>query len=90
MLVFHPCGIGWCHILDTHLWSQAHPAAVVGPAASDETAFAGQFTATLMTSLVAFTFLFAYVAYERFRIRRTEDELTETRRLASSLEGISS
>jgi heme exporter protein C len=72
-----------------NLWSQAHPPAVVGPAATDETAFAAQFGMTLLMSTVAFTFLYAYVAFERFRLRQVEDDLTEARRIAGTLEGAS-
>lgn len=72
-----------------NLWSQAHPPAVVGPAATDTSSFASEFGMTLLMTTVAFTFLYAYIAYERFRQRRTEDEMSEAMRFADSLEGAS-
>ncbi len=60
------------------LWSQAHPPAVVGPDSDGD--FSGEFGLTLFVATMAFTFLFIYIARERFSIRETEDTLIEIRR----------
>jgi heme exporter protein C len=68
------------------LWSQAHPPAVVGPAADSESAFSGEIGATLFMATLAFTFLFIYIAKERFATKEVEDELTTLKRRAISVE----
>ena len=63
-----------------NLWSQAHPPSVVGPSSDNESAFSGEFGITLFVATMAFTFLFIYIARERFATRETEDTLVEIRR----------
>jgi heme exporter protein C len=68
------------------LWSQAHPPAVVGPAADSESAFSGEIGATLFMATLAFTFLFIYIAKERLATKEVEDEITILKRRAVSVE----
>ncbi len=63
-----------------NLWSQAHPPSVIGPSSDNESAFSGEFGVTLFAATMAFTFLFIYIARERFATRETEDSLIEIRR----------
>lgn len=70
------------------LWSQAHPPAVVGPVADSESAFSGEIGATLFVATMAFTFLFVYIAKERFATKETEDELIEIKRRVASMEPV--
>ncbi len=63
-----------------NLWSQAHPPSIVGPSSDAESAFSGEFGVTLTVATLAFTFLFLYIARERFSTRETEDALVEIRR----------
>jgi heme exporter protein C len=67
------------------LWSQAHPPAVVGPAADSDSAFSSEFGITLLVATIAFTFLFIYIAKERFSMREVEDQLVDLRRRAGGL-----
>lgn len=69
-----------------NLWSEAHPAAVVGPASDAESAFSGEFGLTLFVAMMAFTFLFIYIAKERFSTRETEDTLLEISREIGDVE----
>ncbi len=59
------------------LWERSHPGPVVGPAASDESAFAAELGLTLLVSTLAFTFIFVRIVYDRYRIRSAESEVEE-------------
>jgi heme exporter protein C len=63
-----------------NLWSKAHPPTVISPGADADNAFSGDFGLTLLVAMMAFTFLFIYIAKERFATRETEDTLLEIRR----------
>ena len=63
-----------------NLWSQAHPPTVISPGSDVESAFSGEFGLTLFVAMMAFTFLFTYIAKERFATREVEDTLIEIRR----------
>lgn len=69
-----------------NLWSQAHPPSVIGPQSDAESAFSGEFGLTLTIATLAFTFLFIYIARERFATRETEDALIEIRRTVGDAE----
>ena len=68
------------------LWSEAHPGAVVSPTRDADSAFSGEFGLTLFVATMAFTFLFIYIAKERFATRETEDTLLEIRRIVGDTE----
>ncbi|MDP6823307.1 MAG: cytochrome c biogenesis protein CcsA [Dehalococcoidia bacterium] len=59
------------------LWERAHPSAVVGRSVD------GPVGLTLLVATVAFSVLFVYVAGERYRLRRQEDEVAALRRAIS-------
>lgn len=63
-----------------NLWSQAHPPAVVGPNSDADSAFSSEFGVVLLAATIAFTFLFVYIAKERFATREAEDTLLDIRR----------
>ena len=65
------------------LWERAHPSAVVGPYASNDSSVDGPVGLTLLVATVAFSVLFVYVAGERYRLRRQEDEVAALRRAIS-------
>ncbi len=69
------------------LWERAHPPIILGPAAGDDGQFASEFGLTLLVAVVAFTMLYVFVASERYRLRRSEDEVVLLRRKARSAEG---
>ncbi len=60
------------------LWQEAHPPAVVGPIADDESAVAAQVGITLLVSVVAFTMLFASLIIERLGLARLESAVSES------------
>lgn len=62
------------------LWEQAHPAAVVGPLSDEKSSIDGPIGLTLLVAVIAFSVLFAYVASERYRLRKQEDEFDALRR----------
>ncbi len=68
-----------------NLWAEAHPPAVIGPVRDPDAALAADIGYTLMVSAVAFTLLFVYILMERYRIRRSEDELTMLNRKIGDL-----
>ena len=57
------------------LWQEAHPPAVVGPLADEESAVAAQIGLTLLVSTVAFTMLFVSLLVERLGLARLESDL---------------
>ncbi|MFW6195422.1 MAG: cytochrome c biogenesis protein [Chloroflexota bacterium] len=65
------------------LWERAHPSAVVGPLSEADSRLDGPIQFTLMVSVVTFTVLFAFIASERYRLRRQEDEVARIRREVS-------
>ena len=65
------------------LWERAHPSAVVGPLSDSDSSVDGPIGITLIVAVVAFSVLFAYVASERYRLRKQEDEVMELRRAVS-------
>jgi heme exporter protein C len=67
-----------------NLWSQAHPPLVTGPAADAESALGSDLGTVLMVSTLAFTFLFIYMVQTRYKIRKSEDDLVELKRAAST------
>ena len=65
-------------------WRTAHPELNTGPLAEEEEALgSSRIYATLLLSVVAFTFLYVYLIVERFALRRTEASLDEVHRLAA-------
>ena len=70
------------------LWSEAHPPAVIGPAADPESVFGGDFATTLLVATLAFSFLFIYLVSERFKVRTSQDDLEELSRRSGALEGV--
>jgi len=68
------------------LWSQAHPPTVIGPSADSDSAFSGEIGATLFMATMAFTFLFIYIAKERFATREAEDAVSDLKRQIMSAE----
>ena len=67
------------------LWERAHPAAVVGPLSESDSSVDGPIGLTLMVATLTFSALFVYVASERYRLRKQEDEVTALRRTISLL-----
>ncbi len=63
------------------LWQEAHPPAVVGPVADDESAVAAQVGLTLLVAVIAFTLLFVSLLTERTELARLESdaEITKSR-----------
>ena len=62
------------------LWEQNHPAAVIGPLATNDSSVDGSIGLTLMVSAVAFTVLCSYLVVERYRLRQTEDDVLTLQR----------
>ena len=62
------------------LWAQAHPPAVVGPLATEESSLTAEFRVVLYTSLFAMLLLFAALTHYRYKLRAVEDELEEIQR----------
>ncbi|MFP6679811.1 MAG: cytochrome c biogenesis protein [Dehalococcoidia bacterium] len=67
------------------LWERAHPSAVVGPYSDNESSVDGPVALTLLIATVAFSALFIYIASERYRLRKQEDEVMELRRTVALL-----
>ena len=67
--------------LTTVWWRTAHPELNIGPIAEESDALGSSgIYATLLLSVVSFTFLYAYLMVERFSLRRTEVSLDEIHR----------
>jgi heme exporter protein C len=75
-----------------NLWSQAHPPIITGPAAGAESTLGRDLGTVLLTSTIAFTFLFIYLVQTRYKIRKSEDDLIELKRAssASAMTGVNS
>ncbi|MDA1258305.1 MAG: cytochrome c biogenesis protein CcsA [Chloroflexi bacterium] len=69
--------------IGAQLWERAHPSAVVGPLSETDSSVDGPIGTTLMVAVLAFSVLFFYVARERYRLRKQEDEVAELRRAVS-------
>lgn len=69
--------------IGAQLWERAHPSAVVGPLSETESSVDGPIGTTLIVAVVAFSVLFGYVASERYRLRKQEDEVIALRRAIS-------
>ena len=67
-----------------NLWSQAHPPIITGPAAGAESTLGRDLGTVLLTSTIAFTFLFIYLVQTRYKIRKSEDDLIELKRASSA------
>jgi len=65
------------------LWERAHPSAVVGPLSESDSSVDGPIGLTLMVATLTFSVLFVYIASERYRLRKQEDEVTALRRAIS-------
>ena len=61
------------------LWRTAHPEWVFGPVA-ESGGLSSEMQTTLWVSLIAFTSVFVYIFYERYRVRRTEETVVELTR----------
>ena len=61
------------------LWERAHPSAVVGSDSSID----GPIGLTWMVATLTFSVLFVYVASDRYRLRKQEDEVMALRRAIS-------
>ena len=61
------------------LWQEAHPPAVVGPVADDESAVAAQVGLTLLVAVIAFTLLFVSLLTERIELARLESDTDITK-----------
>ena len=66
----------------TEIWRNAHPDLVIGPLAESD-ALAPRMTVALLVSMVAFLVLFAYMAMERYSLRRSEGRLDELHQAAT-------
>jgi len=67
-----------------NLWSQAHPPLITGPAADAESTLGSDLGIVLMASTLAFTFLFIFLVQTRYKIRKSEDDLVELKRILST------
>ncbi|HJP27494.1 MAG TPA: cytochrome c biogenesis protein CcsA [Dehalococcoidia bacterium] len=68
----------------TNLWSQAHPPLVTGPAADADSTLGSDLGIVLLASTIAFTFLFIFLVQNRYKIRKSEDDLVELKRASST------
>jgi heme exporter protein C len=67
-----------------NLWSQAHPPIITGPAADAESSLGSELGMVLLASTLTFTFIFIYLVQIRYKIRKSEDDLVELKRAATS------